>query len=177
VVGLGVRWRLMSVGSNQADVASAMKESGVTISAGRRSNSIEPVGGPYDWFQRAAALLAQGNPDAAAQLLERVLDAEPGSQAALESLGRARFDARRYDEAAQAFAKLVECAPDNDYAHFGLGLCYWHRQHFVEARDHLALAFVMRPSRSEYSRALSQVKATLLARATGDLPLNGPMLQ
>ena len=153
-----------------------MKESRVMISAGRRANSIGPLGGPYDWFQRAGELLAQGHPDAAAQLLERVLDAEPGSQAALESLGRALFDARRYDEAAQAFGTLVECAPDNDYAHFGLGLCHWHRQHFEVARDHLALAFVMRPSRSEYGRALSQVKATLLARATGDLPLNGPML-
>ena len=153
-----------------------MKESGVTISARHRSDSIGPAGGPYDWFQRAGELLARGNPDAAAQLLERVLDAEPGSQAALESLGRARFDARRYDEAAHAFVALLESAPDNDYAHFGLGLCHWHRQHFEEARDHLALAFVMRPSRSEYGRALSQVKATLRARARGDLPLNGSVL-
>ena len=166
----------MSVGSSQAEVALAMKESGMTISAGRRSDSIGPAGGPYDWFQRAGELLAQGNPDAAAQLLERVLDAEPGSQAALESLGRARFDARRYDEATQAFAVLVECAPGNDYAHFGLGLCHWHRQHFGEARDHLALAFVMRPSRSEYGRALSEVKATLVLRAKCDLPLSGSVL-
>ncbi len=157
-------------------MALAMKESGVTTPSARRSDPIEPAGGPYEWFHRAGDLLASGNPDAAAQLLERVLGAEPGSQAALESLGRARFDARRYDEAAAAFASLLESAPDNDYAHFALGLCHWHRQQFEEARDHLALAFVMRPSRPEYGKALSQVKATLLARATGDLPLNGPVL-
>ena len=153
-----------------------MKESRVTISAARRSDSMGPAGGPYEWFQRAGELLAKGNPDAAAQLLERVLDAEPGSQAALESLGRARFDARRYDEASHAFSTLLEYAPDNDYAHFGLGLCHSHRQNFEEARDHLSLAFVMRPSRAEYGKALSHVKATLLARATGGLPLNGPVL-
>ena len=152
-----------------------MKESGVTISAGQRSDSIGPAGGPYDWFQRAGELLARGNPDAAAQLLERVLDAEPGSQAALESLGRARFDARRYDEAAHAFATLLECAPDNDYAHFGRGLCAWHLQQFETAHDHLAFAFVMRPQRAEYAKALAQVKATIMARIDGDLPLNGPL--
>jgi tetratricopeptide (TPR) repeat protein len=157
-------------------VALAMKEWRVTISSVRRSDPIEPAGGPYEWFQRAGELLASGNPDASAQLLERVLGAEPGSQAALEFLGRARFDARRFDEASAAFASLLESAPDNDYAHFALGLCLWHRQQFEEARDHLALAFVMRPSRSEYGKALSQVKATLLARAMSDLPLNGPVL-
>jgi hypothetical protein len=34
---------------------------------------------------------------------------------------------------------------------------------------------VMRPNRSEYAQALSQVKATLRARAEADLPLAGPI--
>jgi tetratricopeptide (TPR) repeat protein len=116
-----------------------------------------------------------GNPDAAAQLLERVLEAEPSSQTALESLARARFDARRYQDAAAAFSDLLDAAPDNDYAHFGRGLCAWHLQQFETARDHLALAFVMRPQRPDYAKALAQVKATIMARSDGDLPLNGPV--
>jgi tetratricopeptide (TPR) repeat protein len=136
---------------------------------------IEPAGDPYDWFQRAEQLMETGNPDAAAQLLERVLDAEPRSQAALESLARARFDARRYRDAAVAFDDLLDAAPDNDYAHFGRGLCAWHLQQFETARDHLALAFVMRPQRPEYSKALAQVRATIRARGDGALPLNGPV--
>ena len=148
---------------------------GVSTPPAHRSSPIEPVGDPYDWFQRAAQLLETGNPDAAAQLLERVLDAEPGSQSALESLARARFDARRYDDAAVAFECLLAAAPDNDYAHFGRGLCAWHLQQFETARDHLALAFVMRPHRPEYAKALAQVKATIFARSEGNLPLNGPV--
>ena len=46
---------------------------------------------------------------------------------------------------------------------------------FAEARDHLAMAFVMRPDQSEYGSALSQVKATLRARALAGLPLAGPI--
>ena len=147
----------------------------VSIPRAHRPDPTEPAGDPYEWFQRATQLLDSGNPDAAAQLLERVLDAEPGSTAALESLARARFDARRYQEAAVAFERLLAVAPDNDYAHFGRGLCAWHVQQFETARDHLALAFVMRPHRPEYSRALAQVKATIKARAAGELPLNGPV--
>ena len=37
------------------------------------------------------------------------------------------------------------------------------------------MAFVMRPDRTEYGKALSQVKATLRARAADQLPLNGPL--
>lgn len=147
----------------------------VSNSPAHSQPSVEPAGDPYDWFQRARQLMETGNPDAAAQLLERVLDAEPGSQAALESLARARFDARRFLDAAVAFDDLLEAAPDNDYAHFGRGLCAWHLQQFEAARDHLALAFVMRPQRPEYSKALAQVRATIRARSDGALPLNGPV--
>ena len=37
------------------------------------------------------------------------------------------------------------------------------------------MAFVMRPDRSEYGKALGQVRATLRARADGGLPPNGPI--
>lgn len=134
----------------------------------------EPSGDPYDWYQRALALLAEGNTDAAATLLERVRSSEP-SPAVLEALGRALFESRRYDEAIEVLTELVERTPDEDYAHYALGLALWRRQSFPTARDHLSMAFVMRPDRAEYGQALSQVKATLRARSEAGLPLEGPI--
>lgn len=134
-----------------------------------------PAGSPYDWYQRAMALLASGNPDAALQLLTRLRDDDPSSRSVLEAYARALFDGRHLDQAADAFAELLERAPDDDYAHYGLGLCRWRQQRFLDARDHLAMAFVMRPDRSEYGQALAQVRATLRARIADDLPLEGPL--
>ena len=133
-----------------------------------------PGGGPYDWYQRANELLNSGNSNAAAILFERVRQ-EDESPAVLEGLGRALLDAKQYDAAAEVLAELVEAAPDNDYAHFALGLALWRQQKFIPARDHLAMAFVMRPDRAEYGQSLAQVKATLRVRIQGGLPLEGPV--
>lgn len=134
----------------------------------------EPAGEPFDWFRRAEQFLAEGNPDAAATLLERVRRSEP-STAVLEALGRALFESRRYDDAIEVLTELVEKVPDDDYAHYALGMALWRRQVFPAARDHLAMAFVMRPDRSEYAQALGQVKATLRARKEAGLALEGPI--
>lgn len=143
-----------------------VKESGVTEG---------PLTSAYEWYQRGLGLLESGNPEAAALVLQRLVAAEPSSGSAWEAYGRALFDSRRYGEAVVAFTILVEREPDNDYGHFGLGMALWRQQQFVEARNHLGMAFVMRPERSEYGRALSQVKATLRARMEAGLPLEGPV--
>ena len=135
----------------------------------------DPEGTPYDWYRRAVSLLDSGNPDAAAVLLARLREADPTSTAVLETHARALFDSRRYQEAADAFAELVERSPAEDYAHYGLGMSLWRLQRFPLARDHLAMAAVMRPQRADYARALAQVRATLTARADAGLPLEGPV--
>lgn len=129
----------------------------------------------YAWFRRGEALLAQGNPDAAAVIFDRLHSHEPDSPSVLEAWARALFDARRFTEAAEAFSGLVERSPDDDYAHYGLGMALWRLQRFPAARDHLAMAAVMRPDRREYQQALSQVSATLRARAEAGLPDEGPV--
>lgn len=135
----------------------------------------DPSGDVYDWYRRAVDLLGTGNPDAALQLLDRVIAVEPESRSVLEAYARALFNAKRTDEAVAAFQRLVERAPDDDYAHYGLGMALWRRQQFLGARDELAMAFVMRPDRSEYGSALAQVRATLRARMAEQLPLEGPL--
>jgi len=139
------------------------------------SEPLPPSGSPYEWFRRADALLSTGDADAALQLLDWLSDVEPPSRAVLELRARAEFDTRRYTRAAATFDQIVALAPDDDYAHFGLGMSLWRLQRFVEARDHLAMAFVMRPERPDYGTALTQVKATLRARQDGGLPLDGPL--
>ena len=139
------------------------------------SSSGGPEGTPYDWYQRAVTLLDSGDSDAAAVLLQRLRALDPDSTSVLEALARALFTSRRYDEAADVFGELTERSPADDYAHYGLGMSLWRLQRFPQARDELAMAFVMRPDRSEYGTALTQVKATLRARAEGGLPLEGPL--
>lgn len=129
----------------------------------------------YTWFRRGEALLAQGNADAAAVIFDRLHSHDPESPSVLEAWARALFDARRFDEAADAFGALVERSPDDDYAHYGRGMALWRLQRFPSARDHLAMAAVMRPDRREYEQALTQVRATLRARAEAGLPQEGPV--
>lgn len=134
-----------------------------------------PEDTPYDWYRRAVMLLEGGSPDAAAVLLSRLLEVDPTSTSVLETYARALFDSKRYEESARAFGELVERQPSEDYAHYGLGLSLWRLQRFPAARDHLAMAAVMRPQRSDYAQALAQVRATLKAREESGLPLEGPV--
>ncbi len=135
----------------------------------------DPEGSPYDWYRRAIALLEGGNPDAAGVLLARLREIDPTSKSVLEAHARALFDSKRFEESAAAFAELVEASPDEDYAHYGLGLSLWRLQKFPAARDELAMAAVMRPGRADYAQALAQVRATLRAREESGLPLEGPV--
>lgn len=123
-----------------------------------------PAGEPYDWFRRGSELLEQGNSAAAAELLTWAAQAEPQARSIREALARAYYDSRRFEDSAREFASLVELAPDDDYAHFGLGLSLWRMRQFPDAAEHLAIAAAMRPDREAYGRALRQVRATLAAR-------------
>lgn len=134
-----------------------------------------PSGSPYDWFLRARTLVADGSAAAALVLLDRLLHDAGPTRSVQELRARALFDTRRFAESAEAFAEIVALAPDDDYAHFGLGMSLWRLQDFVAATDHFALACVMRPARREYQHALRQVRATLAARAEAGLPLRGPI--
>lgn len=134
-----------------------------------------PEGSTYEWYRRAIALLDRGDADASLVLLERVLAEDPAAPSAREARARALFDSRRFEEAAEGFADITRERPDDDYAHYGLGMALWRLQRFPEAVEHLAMAAVMRPERSDYASALAQVRATITARAEAGLPLAGPL--
>ncbi|HEY2578111.1 MAG TPA: tetratricopeptide repeat protein [Streptosporangiaceae bacterium] len=125
----------------------------------------QPEGDAYAWYQRGIELLGKHSPAAAAQLLERAADAEPGSRMVREALARAQFDAGWYELAVQNFRMIVEASPADDYAHFGLGLALARCGDPGHAAEYLALAAAMRPDLPHYSAALRDVRATLRARA------------
>jgi Flp pilus assembly protein TadD len=124
-----------------------------------------PDGGVYEWYQRGVQLLRDGNPAAAATLLSRAADAEPGSRSILEALARAQYDAGRYQEAVISFTALTAVSPTDDYAHFGLGLSASRSGELRLAAEHLALAVAMRPDLSHYARALRGVRARQAAES------------
>jgi tetratricopeptide (TPR) repeat protein len=130
------------------------------IDAGQQA----PGGDSYAWYRRGLDLLSRGSPAAAAELLERAAEAEPGARSVREALARAQFDAGRYAQAADNFRQNVEAIPSDDYAHFGLGLALARCGDPAGAAEHLALAAAMRPELSHYAEALRGVRATLAAR-------------
>jgi Flp pilus assembly protein TadD len=123
------------------------------------SEAGSPEGGVYEWYQRGLQLLSSGDPDAAATLLSRVAEVEPGSRSVREALARAQYDAGRYEEAIVSFRQLIAGNPTDDYAHFGLGLAASRAGELTVAAEHLALAVAMRPDLGHYARALRGVRA------------------
>lgn len=134
----------------------------------------EPAGDLYDWYRRGCQLLEDGHAAAAVQLLTRVSEREPAARHVRETLGRARLTARQYGEAQHDFEVLVALAPDDDYAHLGLGMALARQGRFTEAVEHLALAVAMRPDRPEYVAQLEQTRATVRARRDVARPPTGP---
>lgn len=114
-------------------------------------------------FQEGSHLLSTANPHAAATVLERARDLEPGQASIREALARAYFDSGRVGAAEAEFAAAVEIDPVNDYAHFGLGLCRLRVGDRAGARGHLRLAVAMRPEPA-YRRALDRVAGERDAR-------------
>ena len=123
------------------------------------SEAGSPGGNVYEWYQRGLRLLGDRNPDAAAVVLARAAEAEPGSRSVREALARAQYDAGRYDEAIDSFMQLIDGNPADDYAHFGLGLAASRSGELDLAAEHLALAVAMRPDQHHYTRALRGVRA------------------
>jgi Flp pilus assembly protein TadD len=104
----------------------------------------------YDLFKKGSELLESGDFMAASVPLERARSLEPDKGSIREALGRAYFRSRRFEQAAEEFAAVVERYPVNDYAHFCLGRSLEKTGRRREARHHAALAANMRPDRKDY---------------------------
>lgn len=114
----------------------------------------------YEAFQQGMRLLSDGHPHAAALSLERARSLEPEKGSVREALARAYYNSRRFEAAREEFEETVAINPTNDYAHFGLGLCWLRLGDRVAARGHLKLAVAMNPEVDHYRRALASVAPT-----------------
>jgi tetratricopeptide (TPR) repeat protein len=104
----------------------------------------------YDLYSNGMFLLEAGEFEQASIPLAKAARLAPEKSSVREALGRAYFRTRRYPEAAEEFAAVVERYPVNDYAHFCLGRALSLSGRRVEARRHLAIAACLRPERHDY---------------------------
>jgi Flp pilus assembly protein TadD len=74
----------------------------------------------YDAFRQGELFLRAGQPAEAARLVAPVVEAEPGSNSALELYARALSGSAQLEKAEAAFRLLVERRPDDGWAHFAL---------------------------------------------------------
>ncbi len=113
----------------------------------------------YDLYRRGTELLEAGHHYQAMIPLARARDLAPDKSSIREALGRALFHTQRYEEAAAEFEAVIRQAPTNDYALFCLGRSLQKLGRHAEARQPLAQAAGMAPSRRDYSRYRDQARA------------------
>lgn len=104
----------------------------------------------YDLYRRGMELLEAGHHHQAIVPLSRARDLDPEKTSIREGLGRALFHAQRYDAASVEFQAIVDRAPTNDYALFCLGRCLQLLGRHAEARQPLAQAAGLQPTRRDY---------------------------
>jgi protein O-GlcNAc transferase len=126
-------------------------------SCGRRPPEFNESSEAYAFFRRGVEFLDAGHPAQAVMYLSRALRLEPGRNSIRESLGRAEFALGRYAPAAELFRAVLDDAPDNDYAHYGLARCLRLLGHGDEARGHLRLARALHPRCETYRKPLKGV--------------------
>jgi len=113
----------------------------------------------YELFRRGSRLLEEGHPAAAAVILERAAQLEPGKASILEALGRAYFDQGDHGRAAERFQAIVDTDPLAHYALFGLGLSLARLGDLAAGRRHLRMAVFLKPENEDYQRALRRIDA------------------
>jgi predicted Zn-dependent protease len=91
-------------------------------------------------FLRADLLLAMGQPAEAARILERVVEAEPANEAALEMLARSYFGSAQLTKSEGALTRLVERAPANGWARRALARTLERQSRTAEAVPHHRMA-------------------------------------
>lgn len=104
----------------------------------------------YDLYRRGTELLEAGHHHQAVVPLSRARDLAPDKTSIREALGRALFYTQHYDQAAEEFQAVIDRAPTNDFALFCLGRCLQLLGRHAEARQPLALAATLQPTRRDY---------------------------
>jgi Flp pilus assembly protein TadD len=105
----------------------------------------------YDFFQQGWAHLKDGMAAQASVSLEKAKSREPDKASIREALAIAYFRMQRYKEAESEFRAMLELAPADDYAHYGLARALEKLGKKNEARGHYKLAKSLRPGSEHYA--------------------------
>lgn len=117
----------------------------------------------WSLYEQGQARLREGNPGAAAEVLELAVEHEPEKASLREALGRAYFASARLEPARVQFERVVDLDPSDDYAHFGLGRCLESQGRLPDAAKHYKLACAL-ADRADYRDALGRVLDRIAAR-------------
>ncbi len=91
-------------------------------------------------YLRADLFLAMGQPTEAARILQRVVEAEPANEAALELLARAYFGSAQLTRSENVLTRLVAVAPANGWARRALARTLERQSRADEAVPHHRVA-------------------------------------
>ncbi len=105
-----------------------------------------------DLYDAAKASYERGNFKAAAELLKRVVDADPKHKTAWMDLGRTYMVLRQTDDAVAAFKKQAELNPYDEYAFSALGWAYTTERKYDDAAGAFNKAIEINPL-SEYAHS------------------------
>ncbi len=114
----------------------------------------------YDRYRLGQAYVDAGDPLAAARVLEPAVDGGSTSAALWLVLAQAYVASSRLRPAHRACERVVELAPTDDYARFGLGRALERQGRRAEALAQYRLAFALSP-KPDYAEALRRVEARL----------------
>jgi len=81
----------------------------------------------YDLFQRGREHMRRGDNAQATVSLEKAKRREPDKASIREALGTAYLRLRRYEEAHEEFAAMLELAPNDHYAYYLLGRHFYRK--------------------------------------------------
>ncbi|MGH2931441.1 MAG: tetratricopeptide repeat protein, partial [Gaiellaceae bacterium] len=105
----------------------------------------------YDLFQKGSEQLKKGMAAQSTVSLEKAKRLEPDKASIRERLGIAYFRLQRYGEAESEFRAMLELAPTDDYAHYGLGRALEKQGKDAEANGHYKLAAALVPGKERYT--------------------------
>jgi Flp pilus assembly protein TadD len=91
-------------------------------------------------YLRADLFLAMGRPTEAARILEPLVAAEPGHEAALELLARSYYGSAQLRRAEEVLLRLVEHAPANGWARRALARTLERQSRPADAAVHHRVA-------------------------------------
>ena len=97
----------------------------------------------YETFNRARMFMELGDPIYAARVLETVVNEETETRSMIELLGRAYFDSAQLNKAEQAFRRLIELDPVDNWAHIALARTLERQNRHGEAATYRRMYAVM----------------------------------